>query len=162
MKIHLLNDPILRLPTQLVTRDELGLINSLIPEMTELMTSAGGVAIAANQVGVLKRFFLVKIGEDIRLMINPVILHLGQMNTFIEGCLSIPGTDAETQRAETLRLQYVDENFDTKEEDFVGLNAVAIQHEVDHLDGKLYVDSLPPVRKMVVLKKHKKHMSGRR
>lgn len=156
-----MNDPALREVCEPVKPEELDYIKSLIPEMTKILDQEDGAALAANQVGIIKRFFLMKDGS---LIINPEIVEQGPSQSFDEGCLSIPGTYATTQRSLQLKVKYRDSNFNEVEKEYQGIDAVAIQHEIDHLDGKLYIDNLPPMRKLLVLNKHKKFMKvkGRR
>lgn len=161
MKLLLMNDPALRQVCEPVKQEELEYIKSLVPEMTKILNLEEGAALAANQVGIIKRFFLLKDGK---LIINPEIIEIGPLTPFEEGCLSIPGTHATTQRAQKVKVKYKDKTFTDVEVEFIGINAVAIQHEIDHLDGKLYTDQLPPMRRMLVLDKHRKFlkMRGRR
>ena len=161
MKLRLMNDPVLREPTTLITEDELEYIKLLVPEMTKIMLYEQGNGLAANQVGISKRFFIIKNGDEVKLMMNPDILELGQLLPFQEGCLSIPGTSASTQRARKLKLKYRDESFNEIEEEYNDLLAVAIQHEVDHLDGKLYIDQLPAMRRLLTVDRHIKFMRTR-
>lgn len=161
MKLRLMNDPVLRQTTLPVEALELDYVKSLIPKMTEIMNQEEGTGLAANQVGISKRFFIIKDGDQVKLVINPVITEIGPLTPFMEGCLSIPGTSAETQRAQRLKLKYRDENFAEVETEYNGLSAVAIQHEVDHLDGKLYTDQLPAMRRLLVLDKHRKFLKQR-
>ena len=156
-----MNDPALREICEPVKQEELEYIKSLVPEMAKILKLEEGAALAANQVGIIKRFFLM---SDGKLIINPEIVEIGPLTPFEEGCLSIPGTHATTQRAQRLKVKYKDETFSDVEVEFIGINAVAIQHEIDHLDGKLYTDQLPPMRRMLVLDKHRKFlkMRGRR
>lgn len=155
MKIQLINSPYLRDKTNDVAVEEVNSIIELIPQMTQLMNSLNGLGLAANQVGLSKRFFIMKVGEDVDLIMNPTILEIGERKPFVEGCLSIPGTSATTQRARYLKLRYKDQGFNDVEREFHGMDALIIQHEVDHLDGKLYIDALPPMKKMLALKQHK-------
>lgn len=161
MKLRLMNDPALREVCPPVIEDELDYIKSLVPEMSKILEQEDGAALAANQVGIIKRFFLMKDGK---LVINPEIIEIGPLKPFEEGCLSIPGTYGPTQRAQTLKVRYKDESFADVEAEYNGMEAVAIQHEIDHLDGKLYIDQIPPMRRMLVLDKHRKFlkMRGRR
>lgn len=161
MKLRLLNDPVLREPTSLVTQDELDHIKTLVPEMTVVMVNESGVGLSANQVGISKRFFIMRDGEDVKLIINPEIIEMTDIKPFEEGCLSIPGTSATTQRAHNLVLKYKDETWTDVQKTCTGFEAVIVQHEVDHLDGKLYTDALPPMRRMLVLDKHRKFMKLR-
>lgn len=164
MKLRLMNDPVLREPTKPVELSELDSVLESIPGMTKVMNDEEGTGLAANQVGISKRYFIMKSGDEVELIINPEILELGPLTSFQEGCLSIPGTSAETQRAQKLRLKFRNKFFDEVEHTFHGVEAVAVQHEVDHLDGKLYVDQLQPMRRLLTLDKHRKYikMRGRR
>ncbi len=156
-----MNDPVLRQTTLPVEEAELNYVKSLVPKMIEIMNQEEGLGLAANQVGISKRFFIIKENEQVKLVINPEITELGPLTPFTEGCLSIPGTSAETQRARQLKLKYRDENFVEVETEYNGLAAVAVQHEVDHLDGKLYTDQLPAMRRLLVLDKHRKFLKQR-
>lgn len=156
-----MNDPALREPTALVTIDELDYIKSLVSEMTKVMLDENGVGLAANQVGISKRFFIMKDGDRVILVINPEIIQVGPLSPFTEGCLSIPGVQAETQRAQEIKFKFKDEDFKDVEAIYSGPPAVAVQHEIDHLDGKLYIDQLPPVRRMLTIDKHKKYIKMR-
>jgi peptide deformylase len=158
MKLRLMNDPALREVCPPVLEGELDYIKSLIPEMSKILEQEDGAALAANQVGIIKRFFLMKDG---RLIINPEIIEIGPLRPFEEGCLSIPGTFGPTQRAQTIKVRYKDETFTDVETEYKGIEAVAIQHEIDHLDGKLYIDQIPPMRRMLVLDKHRKFLKSR-
>lgn len=163
MKIVMMTDPVLRKVTDPVTREELDYVKSLVPEMITTMNEAEGAGLAANQVGISKRFFILKnleTGES-KLYINPEITAIGEMLPFQEGCLSIPGTFSDTERAQVLTLKYLDENFEEQSQEYKGFTAAAVQHEVDHLNGKLYIDQLGPVKKNLVVSKHKKYLKLR-
>ena len=161
MKLLMMNDPALRKVCEPVLPEELDYVKSLVPEMMQILTFEEGAALAANQVGVIKRFFVLKDGK---LIINPEIIEIGPLTPFEEGCLSIPGTSAITQRAQKIKVRYKDETFTDQEIEYNGIDAVAFQHEMDHLDGKLYTDQLPQMRRMLVLEKHRKYvkLKGRR
>lgn len=158
MKLLLMDNPALREVCPPVLPEELDYIKSLIPDMTKVLESEAGAALAANQVGIIKRFFLMSNGT---LVINPEIIEMGPLEPFKEGCLSIPGTSAETKRAQTIKVKYKDDAFNTVEVEYNGVDAVAFQHEIDHLDGKLYTDQLAPMRKQLVISKHRKYMKLR-
>lgn len=158
MKLRLINDPALREVCSPVEPDELEYVKSLIPEMITIMNEEEGIGLAANQVGIIKRFFIMKSGESVELIINPEIIEIGPLRPFEEGCLSIPGTSAKTQRAQQVTLKYRDDTFTEREKNLIGPEAVAIQHEIDHLNGKLYTDSLPGMTRIFVLDKHRKYI----
>ena len=158
MKLLLINDPALRKVCEPVLPEELDYIKSLIPDMQKILDKEEGAALAANQVGIIKRFFILKSGQ---LIINPEIIEIGALHPFDEGCLSIPGTSATTERAQHLKVRFKDENFLDVEIEYKGIEAVAIQHEIDHLDGKLYIDQLKPMRKILTLDRHRKFLKTR-
>jgi peptide deformylase len=153
-----MNDPALRKVCEPVVLEEMPYINSLVSDMLSIMEEEQGIALAANQVGVIKRFFVMKNGT---LVVNPEIVELGPVSSFEEGCLSIPGTSAVTQRAKHIKLRYKDRSFNDVEAEYNGVDAVAVQHEIDHLDGKLYTDQLPAMRRQLTLDKHRKYMRRR-
>lgn len=155
MKLRLMNDPVLRQVCAPVEQGELDYIKSLVPEMAKILNQEDGAALAANQVGISKRFFLMRSGK---LVINPEIIEIGPLTKYEEGCLSIPGTWADTQRAQYVKVRYKDETFADVEVEYNGQDAVAFQHEIDHLDGKLYTDVLLPMQKILVLNKHRQFL----
>ncbi len=122
-------------------------IRQLVEDMAETMYSAEGVGLAANQIGVLKRIFVIDIaGEDepsdLKVFINPEIIELDGTQTFTEGCLSFPGAREDIKRAESVRVRALDANGETFELHATGLLAVAIQHENDHINGVLMIDKV--------------------
>jgi len=158
-----LPDPILRkvsTPVETVN-DEL---RSLLDDMLETMYDAPGVGLAGIQVGVDKRILVVDATDkdsDERkpvCMINPEILDRSEtMRLYEEGCLSIPDTLVDIERPAEVRVRYVDRDGDLKELQASGLLATAVQHEIDHLDGKLFVDHLSQLKRQRIRKKaHKK------
>jgi peptide deformylase len=163
MKLRLVNDPVLRERALEVSKDEVADILSLVPEMTKIMNNENGLGLAANQVGLLKRFFIIKDENgDIQTIFNPEIIEMDQIRQYDEGCLSIPGASAKTRRAFSLKLKYKNESFEDTEKIFTEIIAVAIQHEIDHLNGKLYIDTLTSPQKILVLKKHRDFLKRRR
>jgi peptide deformylase len=132
--------------------------------MYQTMIAERGIGLAANQIGFKLRIFILKnkttTGYDE--YINPEVLSEEELTTFEnEGCLSIPGTNAKTQRFRKLKLRWQDRHGTTLEGDFENMDAFAVQHEMDHLNGKLYIDQLSPVKRNMVLKKHKKFLRQR-
>lgn len=163
MRLRLINDPILREVCASLNESELDYVKGLVPEMTIILTRENGIALAANQVGVTKRFFILKRNDIVNLIINPEITSYSSPSLGEEGCLSIPGVSAKIARAQTISLNFRNEDFNECNETFSGIEAVAIQHEIDHLNGVLYVDKLEPLRKRMLLEKHRKFlkMKGR-
>lgn len=158
--IHL-PDPILRTVSSPVERVDDDL-RRLIADMFETMYAAPGVGLAGIQVGVPRRLLVLDVaGEDDAprpiAMINPKILSLGsELRMHEEGCLSIPDTHVEIDRPSSLRVRYQDERGQAQELDADGLLATAIQHEIDHLDGRLIIDFLSKLRRDMVIRKFRK------
>lgn len=153
-------DPILRKRAADIPLDYPGL-SQLIQDMFETMYAAHGIGLAAPQIGKGIRVFVVdgttleEEEEDMtgfrKVFINPEILdENGAVWAFEEGCLSIPNIRENVSRQENVRIRYVDENFVPKEEEYTGVKARIIQHEYDHLDGKLFIDYLTPLRKRML------------
>lgn len=161
LDIVTLPDPILRevsAPVETVDDD----VRRLMDDMLETMYDAPGVGLAAIQVGVPKRIVVLDTateeeGPQPILMANPQIVRLGDTTSVHEeGCLSIPGIHVEIERPADITVRYVDRNGTEQELTTDGLLATAIQHEVDHLDGKLIVDFLSRLKRDMVIRKFKK------
>jgi len=131
-------------------------LHQLIDDMAETMYSAPGVGLAAPQLGLSKRLFIVDVatGEDepsdLRVFINPEIVEAEGETTFNEGCLSFPGIREDIDRAERIKVRAFDRDGKPFELEADGLLAIAIQHENDHLDGKLMIDHLSVLRRRLV------------
>lgn len=111
----------------------------LIDDMLETLYDADGVGLAAPQVGVLKRIVIIDIGDGPIIMINPRIVESSGEQTGNEGCLSVPGKTGVVTRPDYVKAVYLDETMQPREIEGTELLARAICHELDHLDGKLYV-----------------------
>jgi peptide deformylase len=151
-------DPRLRTVAKPVTAfdDQLA---KLIDDMVETMYWARGIGLAATQVNVHQRLLVLDVSEaqdEPRVYVNPEIVADEGTETCEEGCLSVPGIYAEVQRAEKIRIAAQDRDGNRFEEDVEGLHAVCLQHEIDHLDGKLFVDYLSPLKQRMVTKKLQK------
>lgn len=136
--------------------DDLG---RLIDDMTETMYSAKGIGLAATQVDVHRRLLVLDVSEaqdQPRVYINPEILQAEGTETCEEGCLSVPGIYAEVSRAEIVHVSAQNPDGSRFEEELDGMHAICLQHEIDHLDGKLFVDYLSPLKRRIVLKKLEK------
>jgi peptide deformylase len=128
-------------------------------DMIETMYDAEGIGLAATQVNVHKRLLVLDVSEEQdtpRLYINPEILETDGDETCEEGCLSVPGIYAEVSRAEKLRVRALDREGKPFEEELDGMHAICLQHEMDHLDGKLFIDYLSPLKRRMVTKKLEK------
>jgi peptide deformylase len=133
-------------PVAAVTAD----IRKLVQDMAETMYSAPGVGLAATQVNVHKRVIVIDISEhrdQLRVFINPELLSAEGEAECEEGCLSVPGYYDKVTRAARIRVRAQDEHGETFELDADGLLAVCIQHEMDHLVGKVFVEYLSPLKR---------------
>lgn len=133
-------------------------IRQLVEDMAETMYDADGVGLAANQIGVLKRVFVIDIAaedepSDLKVFINPEIFEKDGQQDWNEGCLSFPGVAEEIKRAERVKVRALDEHGEPFELEADGLMAVAIQHENDHLDGELMVDKFGAVKRRMIGRK---------
>jgi len=141
-------------------------LNTLIDDLFETMYDAPGIGLAATQVDVHKRLLVADVTaekSDPQVLINPVILEKDGVTVTEEGCLSVPGYYEEVERAEHIRVRFLDRKGDEVEMDVDGLLAVCIQHEMDHLDGKLFVDYLSEAKRQRIRKrlvKDKRHRSA--
>ncbi|MEO7504179.1 MAG: peptide deformylase [Sphingomicrobium sp.] len=156
-------DPVLRqISTPVAKVDDA--LRTLIADMFETMYDAPGIGLAAVQVGVPKRVLVMDLGEpeeeggeavkEPRVFINPEILrHSEEEVPYTEGCLSVPDQYAEVLRPDRIRAKWLDETGAAHEEDLEGLLAVCLQHEMDHLEGVLFIDHLSRLKRDIVLKK---------
>ncbi len=143
------------LPVDAVDED----IKNLMDDMLETMYAAPGIGLAAIQVGVPKRVIVLDIdqkeGEKNPIfLINPEIVEKSEVNsTYEEGCLSVPGQFAEIDRPDKCHIKYLDYNGQKKEIKAEGMLATCIQHEMDHLEGILFIDHLSKLKKTMIIKK---------
>ena len=165
LQIIILPDPLLRKVSTPVERVDAGILK-LADGMLEAMYDAPGIGLAAIQVGVPKRLVVLDLSDDPEVkepltFINPEIVKLGgATRRHEEGCLSIPDFQLEIERPSTLTLSYIDRDGKCRELEAEGLLATAIQHEVDHLDGRLIIDFLTRLRRDMVVRKFKKLARG--
>ena len=131
-------------------------LRSLIDDLFETMYEAPGIGLAATQVNVHQRLLVADVSADKSepyALINPVILEKDGLTVTEEGCLSVPGYYEEVERAQHIRVKYLDRNGDDVEMEAEDLLAVCIQHEMDHLEGKLFVDYLSEAKRTRIRKK---------
>jgi peptide deformylase len=151
-------DPRLRKPALPVeTVDDR--VQNLVNDMLETMYAAPGIGLAATQVNVLKRIVVMDVSEHKNqpmIFINPALLVREGETEMDEGCLSVPGFYETVQRAARVRVNALDRNGEPFDLDASGLLAVCIQHEIDHLDGKLFVDYLSALKRDRIRKKLEK------
>jgi peptide deformylase len=138
-------------------------IKSLAKDMAETMYAAPGVGLAAPQIGVSKRLVVIDCSskdapQKLIAAVNPEILAREGESFEEEGCLSVPGFYTRIHRAARVRVRYLDLAGQTVEQEAEGLLAIAFQHEIDHLDGLLFVDHLSPLKKGMFRKKYQRLM----
>ena len=133
----------------------------LIQDMLDTMYDAMGVGLAAPQVGILKQIVTIDVGEGPIVLINPEIIESDGTQTGEEGCLSLPGIHETVKRGDKIRVKYMDENFVEHEEEVEGYLARVMQHEFDHLDGKMFIDHISPLRKQMIKGKLNTMLKGK-
>jgi len=162
-QILVIPDPLLRKvsePVNSVNKE----VKNLMDDMLETMYAAPGIGLAAVQIGVLKRIIVIDLSKDNEkknplFIVNPEItFKSNELISYEEGCLSIPNQFAEVKRPSSCKLNFLDYNGKKKEISADGLLATCIQHEVDHLDGILFIDHLSKLKKDLILKKTKKQI----
>ena len=160
-KILIEPDPILRKkcePLENVDDD----VRKLMNDMLETMYKAPGIGLAAIQVGILKRIVVIDVSKEEKksplFLVNPEIIYKSK-NTAVyeEGCLSLPGQFAEIERPAECHIEYIDYDGKEKKLETKGLLATCIQHEIDHLNGILFIDYLSKLKKDMIIKKLVKH-----
>ncbi|WP_459721239.1 peptide deformylase [Sideroxyarcus sp. TK5] len=131
----------------------------LIKDMSETMYAAPGIGLAATQIDVHEQIVVIDVSEthdELRVFINPVILELDGVEESEEGCLSVPGIYETVKRANRVKVQALNENGETFQLEADGLLAVCIQHEIDHLQGKVFVEHLSHLKQTRIRAKLKK------
>lgn len=138
-------------------------LNKLIQDMKDTLESVGGLGLAANQIGRNESVCLVRLDDNLITMVNPVITERSDEDKIsVEGCLSIPDVSARIDRSETIKVKFINPDFDWQEQEIeVNFpNSVVVQHEVDHLDGVLMIDYLTPFQRQLIQTKLKKITRG--
>ncbi len=172
LPIYLYGHPVLRQTAASIdaTYPEL---STLLENMKETMYASDGIGIAAPQVGVSAKIVYIDVScladtfpelADCKMvLINPEITVIddGKKLTREEGCLSLPGIHENVTRIEKIHLKWQDENFEVHEKDIEGYLARVVQHECDHLDGKVFIDHISPIRKQLINGKLKKIVDGK-
>ncbi len=161
--LHLLGSPVLRQKSPPVAQVD-DAVRRLVDDLFETMRAAKGVGLAANQIGVARRVAVVDIGEEDPpplVLINPVIIERGEEDeTAEEGCLSIPEIFGDVTRPLHVVVEALDQEGRRSRVAAHGYKARAIQHEIDHLDGILFLDHLSAVKRSLLLSKWKKARKG--
>lgn len=171
LPIYVYGQPVLRKVAEDITPDYPNL-NELIENMFQTMAHAEGVGLAAPQIGLPIRVVVIDLdayGEEEpefkgyrKAFINPHILEAdGEEISMEEGCLSLPGIHESVKRYNHIRVKYMDENFVAHEEEVEGFLARVMQHEFDHLEGKMFIDHISPLRKQMIKSKLNVMLKGR-
>ena len=161
--MYILGQPLLRKPTTEITTDYPNL-QELIQNMFETMQRADGVGLAAPQIGLSIRLFVVDLNalsddmpqykDFLHAYINPSIVEVSEdTESMEEGCLSVPGIHENVRRPKSVHVTYIDEQLQPHDEWIDGFLARVFQHEYDHLEGKLFIDHISPLRKQLIKKK---------
>ena len=158
--IVLFGDPVLRARAREVTTFDKEL-RTLVKDLQDTMLDASGVGLAAPQVGVTKRIIVmdcIKEGDPEPIaLVNPQIVWSSEdLSTYEEGCLSIPEQYAEVKRPAEVKVRWLALDGSEQERQFAGLWATCVQHEIDHLDGKLFSDYLGPLKRQMITRKMEK------
>ena len=160
-KILLYPDPLLIMRSVKVNTFDENLVN-LSKDLIDTMYDADGVGLAAPQIGINKRIFVMDCSseneeKDCRVVINPEIEYASEeLGSYKEGCLSIPGITEEISRPKVIKVLYQDINGVLQRNMYDDLWSICFQHELDHLNGKLFIDHLRPMKKILVKNKMKK------
>jgi len=155
LPIHLLGSPVLREQSATIDLPD-DSTKDLVADLFETMDAAEGVGLAANQVGVARRVAVVGLDDHRLVLINPVVLESDGKDTAEEGCLSIPDVYADVTRFSNIVVEALDVEGKRQRIEAEGLKARVIQHEIDHLDGVLFLDRLSPFKRRVLTKRWKK------
>ena len=160
-KILLYPDPLLLMRSAKINIFDKNLVN-LSKDLIDTMYDADGVGLAAPQIGINKRIFVMDCSseneeKDCRVVINPEIEHASEeLGSYKEGCLSIPGITEEISRPKVIKVLYQDVNGVLQRDTYDDLWSICFQHELDRLNGKLFIDHLRPMKKILVKNKMKK------
>ena len=160
-KILLYPDPLLLMRSAKINIFDKNLVN-LSKDLIDTMYDADGVGLAAPQIGINKRIFVMDCSseneeKDCRVVINPEIEHASEeLGSYKEGCLSIPGITEEISRPKVIKVLYQDINGVLQRNTYDDLWSICFQHELDHLNGRLFIDHLRPMKKILVKNKIKK------
>lgn len=177
IKIFTVGTPVLRKKASAVTEEEKEEYQKLVKSMTNILKTANGLGLAAPQVGISKRIFIVDTGyieydkvaetansenisyvPSIKVFLNPQLISGEGSQSIEEGCLSVPEYRAEVERYDKIKIKYYDIDFKEHRENIDGLFSIVFQHELDHLNGILFIDHLSRLKRNMARKKAKKNL----
>jgi peptide deformylase len=154
LKIRVIGDPVLRKRARKVSKVT-ARHRDILSKMSRLMYEASGIGLAAPQIGIDEQMIVVDIGKGLYKLVNPRIIKKEGRQSIEEGCLSVPGVSVKVKRAKKIMLQALDEDGNVVAFDAQDLLAIACQHEIDHLLGKLIIDYAPLWKRLAFRKKLK-------
>lgn len=161
LQLRIFPDPALR--KKAVKIERFGTTAETVKEMARIMYASKGIGLAAPQVGLSIRLFIIDVGDGLREFIDPQItIKPGKITKMEEGCLSVPGVGVVVKRPQRIRVRAQNAEGGFFAEEFEGLAARAIQHENDHLNGKLIIDYLDPVRHFIAARRFRTSRDGRK
>ncbi len=158
-QLHLLGSPVLRQRAHEVARYDDG-VRALVQDLYDTMHAAKGVGLASNQIGVARRVAVVQADDLEAVLVNPVIVESDGEEVGEEGCLSIPDIFADVARSERVVVETLGEDGARHRIEGTGMFARAIQHEIDHLDGILFLDRIGPLKRRRLLADYRKSRKG--
>ena len=166
LEIRKYPDPILRRKAREIEKID-SATRELAHQMVETLIAKRGYGLAAPQVGVLKRLIIVDVdsesSHDFHILINPRILEVSEERVLgVEGCLSIPGVEAEVERALSVKVSAINIDSEPVELEKSELVARVLQHEIDHLDGVLFIDYLSDAKRLMLLKEYERKKREKR
>jgi peptide deformylase len=166
LRILLVPDPVLRRPARPVSEGDAETLRALIPRMLATMYAAPGIGLAAPQVGVSLRLAVIDLQREDRrapiVLVNPEIVAASpETEPHEEGCLSLPGQYADVVRPRAVTVRYLDEGGARQEVAAEGLLARCLQHEIDHLDGVLFVDHISALKRNIILRRLAKSLRAK-
>ncbi len=167
LPILVVPDPILKARARVVGPNDMDRVRTLVPRMFATMYQAPGIGLAAPQVGVGLRFAVVDLMPDDKpapiVLINPeIVAQSEELATREEGCLSLPGQYADVTRPAWVTIRYMDKDGVRQQIEAEGLLAACLQHEIDHLDGVLFVDHLSALKRNMILRRLAKELRQKR
>jgi len=166
LAIRLVPDAVLRRPARAVTAADAETVRALIPRMLEAMYGAPGIGLAAPQVGVPLRLAVIDLQREDRrdplVIVNPeIVAASAETETHEEGCLSLPGQYADVTRPRAVTVRFLDAAGDRREVAAEGLLGRCLQHEIDHLDGVLFVDHVSALKRNIILRRLAKSLRAK-
>lgn len=167
LSIRIVPDPILKARAKSVREEDMDRVRALLPRMFATMYRAPGIGLAAPQVGVGLRFAVVDVMADDKpapvVLINPeVVARSEELATREEGCLSLPGQYADVMRPARVVVRYTDAEGARRQIEAEGLLGACLQHEIDHLDGVLFIDHLSALKRNMILRRLAKELRQKR